>query len=105
MPYILDTPKALPVAKEVSVAITRLRIISFFLSVGSPIKSRADVELQSGSGPYAEETTAPFDFDQNSTMLILNTSTAGESKVSGALEKGIFNEMTRLGILPTGSVV
>lgn len=104
MPYTLDTPKSFPVAKDVSVNITRLKINGFSLEVSPQIRSRVDAQLQSGTGPYVDETEIGVDLDAASTLRIINSDPTGLNKVSKALEKAVFDELAVLNKIPTGTV-
>jgi len=103
MPYTLTTPRTFSVEKATSVSITRLRIIEYSVQIEPVISSSAIAALQSGTGPYFDEISRRYEFSGDSTTRILIASTAGTSRVSAALEKGIFDELARLGVIPTGT--
>jgi len=104
MPYLLSVPKNFTVSKATTVAITRFRLIGFRVDIEPDLTSRVYAELQSGSGPYAAEETRDITFDNVSTLRILNTAPTGTTKLSQALERSIFSELSLLGQIPSGSV-
>ena len=105
MPYVLTTPRTFQVEKPTSVSITRLRIVEYSVQIEPVIASSAIAALQSGTGPYADETSIRYTFNSDSTTRILTSNPAGANRVSAALEKGIFDELARLGVIPTGTTI
>jgi hypothetical protein len=104
MPYQLSTPRAFFVDKPTQVSITRLRIIGISVELEPDMRARTSVELQSGSGPYTAEESRDFTFTADSTARILNASASGVAKTAAALERAVFDELARLGIIPNGTV-
>jgi len=105
MPYVLATPKTFLVPKDTSVSITRLRILDFRVSLEPVVASSTHVSLQSGSGPYMDETMLSYSFSKDSTTRILAANHTGTTRAGQALEKGVFDELVRLEVIPAGTTV
>jgi hypothetical protein len=103
MPYLLATPRTFNVSKETPVSITRLRVIEYAVKLEPAATSHVMASLQSGSGPYADETVISYHFNADSTMRILATNNSGTTRAGQALEKGIFDELARLNVIPAGT--